>query len=146
MGARCGYRSNGECFISIGNSGLHEDKLLYILMEELAHAAQFCDHGYDIMVSAKLNFEIEAKVEVCIEFCSTGDVYNKNLMDGVYPHEVHDLANYFFEHGYEDSGVSTFGEEYQDVIDYYRTKSGTSYSQGDNYPENPDYRNFNTFH
>ena len=144
-GAKCGYKPQGECRISIGNSGLPAD-ITYVLMEELAHAAQFCEYGYEVMVSAKLNFEIEAKVEVCIEYGNTEDGYNKDITDGVYPEELQDLAKYFYDHGYDDSDGNSFNEEYQDVVDYYRDNSRSNYSNEDLYPENPDYRNFNTFH
>ncbi len=144
-GVRFLYSRQGECLISIGNQALPLD-LVTGLKEELVHLSQFCEHGYDVYNSAKLNFEVEAKCMVALECCVANGIYDPSLMGSGYCDEIHNLAMYYFYFGYEDSGNRNFDSEYNKVVEHYRNSPYSSYAEENTYPENSDYRNFNTFH
>lgn len=139
------YTSGNHCYISVGNENLPAD-LTVAIWEELIHAAQYCEYGFDIMTSAKLNFEIEAKVMILQEICGTDDgVYNPHV-DDFYHDIFHDIAEYFYYYNnYGNYGNTDLDSVYQDAIDRIRN-TDSDYADEEKYPENSNYRNFNTFH
>ena len=145
-GAQTNIWSDELCWISIGNEDLSAD-MIYSILEELLHIAQLCEYGYDIFRSAKLNFEFEAKIIILQEICGTDDgVYNQHLDEtGMFSHSLHALAQHYFLVGYGELGDQSFDERYQESVDGIRN-TDSDYANEDMYPENPNHRNFNTFH
>ena len=145
-GAMLVYTSGNHCYISVGNENLPAD-LTVAIWEELIHAAQYCEYGFDIMTSAKLNFEIEAKVMILQEICGTDDgVYNQHLDEtGMFGHSFHALALHYCLVGYGNTGDQSFEDRYQESINGIRN-TDSDYADEEKYPENSNYRNFNTFH
>ncbi|MBP3332190.1 MAG: hypothetical protein J6K90_06460 [Tidjanibacter sp.] len=145
-GARLVIVSGDHCYISIGNEGLPAN-ILYSILEELVHLAQLSEHGYSDFCSAKLNFEFEAKSIILQEICGTDDgVYNQHLDEtGMFTNLLHELAAYYYYYGYDAVGEQSFDQTYQTAIDRIRN-TDSDYADEEKYPENSNYRNFNTFH
>lgn len=142
-GAMLVYTSGNNCYISIGNENLSAD-ILIALWEELIHLAQFCEYGFDIMTSAKLNFEFEAKIMILLDICDSNGMYNQHAGEDFHS-AFHKLSLHYYYSGYEEYGDQQFEEVYQKSIDIIR-RTISDYADEEQYPENPNFRHFNTFH
>ncbi len=146
-GIRVNFDSNGNIInISISEDAGNDSKM-HGFLEEIFHSAQICTVGGSDFMGAKLNYEIEAQTMVALYYAVQNWGNWVFVEDpGIYNHYIWDLAEEYFKIIYNDVyDFNNFNSCYQDVITYYRNWHGSTYSNENNYPENPNNRNFNTF-
>ncbi len=147
-GIRVNFDSNGNIInISISENAGNDSKM-HGFLEEIFHCAQICTVGGTEFAGAKLNYEIEAQTMVVLYYATQnwGDHWVFIDDPGMYNRHIRDLAEEYFDLTYKETDDTTrFDYLYEQVITYYRSWSGFPYANENNYPENPNNRNFNTF-
>ena len=150
-GVKVRFDSSGEMYISVGKELSALDKKTGFI-EEIIHIAQLCVAGVQKFQSAQLNYEIEAKVMVTFYFGIEGLNFDNTLRGLGYNEFIYKLSDHYYHAGYDDytnpnnNRTYRFDNWYDKVVDYYRQINDSAYSDPDAYPDNSDYRQFQTFH
>ena len=150
-GVKVRFDSSGEMYISVGKELSALDKKTGFI-EEIIHIAQLCVAGVQKFQSAQLNYEIEAKVMVTFYFGIEGQNFDNTLRGLGYNEFIYKLSDHYYHAGYDDytnpnnNRTYRFDNWYDKVVDYYRQINDSAYSDPDAYPDNSDYRQFQTFH